>query len=112
MLLPTFAFKFNLRCYNVEALSLTSDRSRSLAAKMGTAMESGFGAGAPRSSLDPVGVLMQGYLLKRSSNMRADWKRRFFILDAMGHLTYYRDRDAKGRAQETVSLLTVGRCTL
>ena len=37
-------------------------------------------------------VLTQGYLLKRSSNMRADWKRRFFVLDALGHLTYYRDK--------------------
>jgi len=37
-----------------------------------------------------VAVLTQGYLLKRSGNMRADWKRRFFVLDALGHLTYYR----------------------
>ena len=53
-------------------------------------------------------VLTQGYLLKRSSNMRADWKRRYFVLDALGHLTYYRgDRDVRsGSAKETVRLLT------
>ena len=37
--------------------------------------------------------LISGYLLKRSSSMRADWKRRFFVLDAFGHLGYYRDAD-------------------
>ena len=54
-------------------------------------------------------VLHQGYLLKRSSNLRADWKRRFFVLDALGHLTYYRDKDGSsgfGAAKETVRLLT------
>ena len=53
-------------------------------------------------------VLAQGYLLKRSSSMRADWKRRYFVLDALGHLTYFRgDKDVReGRAKETVSLLT------
>ena len=48
------------------------------------------GAGAGTSGASTV--LTQGYLLKRSSNMRADWKRRFFVLDALGHLTYYRDK--------------------
>ena len=40
--------------------------------------------------------------------MRADWKRRYFVLDALGHLTYFRgDKDVReGRAKETVSLLT------
>ena len=53
-------------------------------------------------------ILHQGYLLKRSSNLRADWKRRFFVLDALGHLTYYRDKDVSGfgDAKETVRLLT------
>ncbi|ACO68116.1 predicted protein [Micromonas commoda] len=53
-------------------------------------------------------ILHQGYLLKRSSNLRADWKRRFFVLDALGHLTYYRDKDVSGfgGAKETVRLLT------
>lgn len=70
--------------------------------------------------------------MKRSSSMRADWKRRFFVLDAFGHLGYYRDADvgqlfcggsdgagsagghsqtshgatALSRAKDTVSLLT------
>ena len=65
--------------------------------------------------------LARGYLLKRSSSMRADWKRRFFVLDAFGRLGYYRDADvgtlslrdsgerpasALSRAKDTVSLLT------
>ncbi|WRX17690.1 Arf GTPase activating protein - like 4 [Theobroma cacao] len=31
-----------------------------------------------------------GYLSKRSSNLRGDWKRRFFVLDSRGMLYYYR----------------------
>ena len=134
-----------------DALSLTSDRSRALAAVMrgederwNTNGDAGTGnasvaaeignsgaeensaaaasasapASAPASarhvrapSSGGVGgsaVLTQGYLLKRSSNMRADWKRRYFVLDALGHLTYYRgDRDVRsGSAKETVRLLT------
>jgi len=70
----------------------------------------------------PAPFLAQGYLLKRSSSMRADWKRRFFVLDAFGHLGYYRDADvgslslresgepgpggSLSRAKDTVSLLT------
>jgi Arf-GAP/coiled-coil/ANK repeat/PH domain-containing protein len=34
-------------------------------------------------------ILKQGYLLKRSSNIRGDWKRRFFVLDSKGSLYYY-----------------------
>ncbi|KAI3785930.1 hypothetical protein L1987_45056 [Smallanthus sonchifolius] len=34
--------------------------------------------------------IKQGYLCKRSSNLRADWKRRFFVLDNRGMLYYYR----------------------
>ncbi|XP_048334211.2 ADP-ribosylation factor GTPase-activating protein AGD3-like isoform X1 [Ziziphus jujuba] len=37
-----------------------------------------------------VQILRQGYLSKRSSNLRADWKRRFFVLDSRGMLYYYR----------------------
>lgn len=33
-------------------------------------------------------VLKQGWLLKRSSNMRGAWKRRFFVLDSAGMLYY------------------------
>lgn len=36
-----------------------------------------------------VGILKQGYLLKRSSNLRGDWKSRFFVLDSNGSLYYY-----------------------
>lgn len=37
-----------------------------------------------------VQTIKQGYLSKRSSNLRADWKRRFFVLDSRGMLYYYR----------------------
>ncbi|KAH9705638.1 ADP-ribosylation factor GTPase-activating protein AGD1 [Citrus sinensis] len=37
-----------------------------------------------------VQTIKQGYLSKRSSNLRADWKRRFFVLDSRGLLYYYR----------------------
>ncbi|XP_020094054.1 ADP-ribosylation factor GTPase-activating protein AGD4-like isoform X2 [Ananas comosus] len=39
-----------------------------------------------------VQIIKQGYLLKRSSNMRGDWKRRFFVLDSHGTLFYYRNK--------------------
>ncbi|XP_073224279.1 ADP-ribosylation factor GTPase-activating protein AGD1-like isoform X2 [Cicer arietinum] len=37
-----------------------------------------------------VRVIRQGFLSKRSSNLRGDWKRRFFVLDSRGMLYYYR----------------------
>ncbi|KAL3835403.1 hypothetical protein ACJIZ3_010139 [Penstemon smallii] len=37
-----------------------------------------------------VQTIKQGYLSKRSSNLRGDWKRRFFVLDSRGMLCYYR----------------------
>ncbi|XVF11424.1 hypothetical protein REPUB_Repub08aG0026300 [Reevesia pubescens] len=37
-----------------------------------------------------VETIRQGYLSKRSSNLRGDWKRRFFVLDSRGMLYYYR----------------------
>ncbi|KAM7483507.1 hypothetical protein LguiB_008090 [Lonicera macranthoides] len=37
-----------------------------------------------------VQTIKQGYLSKRSSNLRGDWKRRFFVLDSRGMLLYYR----------------------
>ncbi|XP_073291392.1 ADP-ribosylation factor GTPase-activating protein AGD1-like isoform X2 [Primulina huaijiensis] len=37
-----------------------------------------------------VQTIKQGYLSKRSSNLRGDWKRRFFVLDSRGRLFYYR----------------------
>ena len=39
-----------------------------------------------------VTVLKQGYLLKRSSNIRKEWKRRFFVLDSLGMLYYYSNK--------------------
>jgi len=61
-----------------------------------------------KASLDTDGsnfsTIKQGYLFKRSSNMRGDWKRRFFILDSRGALCYYRNKDANS-ATHTVNLL-------
>ncbi|PSR89416.1 ADP-ribosylation factor GTPase-activating protein [Actinidia chinensis var. chinensis] len=37
-----------------------------------------------------VQTIKQGYLSKRSSNLRGDWKRRFFVLDNRGMLYYFR----------------------
>ncbi|XP_074343344.1 ADP-ribosylation factor GTPase-activating protein AGD1-like [Apium graveolens] len=42
-----------------------------------------------------VQTIKQGYLSKRSSNLRADWKRRFFVLDSRGMLYYYRKQWTK-----------------
>ncbi|XP_057751676.1 ADP-ribosylation factor GTPase-activating protein AGD3-like isoform X2 [Arachis stenosperma] len=37
-----------------------------------------------------VEIIRQGFLSKRSSNLRGDWKRRYFVLDSRGMLYYYR----------------------
>ncbi|KAE9618629.1 putative Arf GTPase activating protein [Lupinus albus] len=42
-----------------------------------------------------VQTIRQGYLSKRSSNLRGDWKRRFFVLDSRGMLYYYRKQHNK-----------------
>ncbi|CAN6485570.1 unnamed protein product [Victoria cruziana] len=42
-----------------------------------------------------VQTIRQGYLSKRSSNLRGDWKRRFFVLDSRGMLYYYRTQSGK-----------------
>ncbi|XVF43426.1 hypothetical protein PTKIN_Ptkin02bG0039200 [Pterospermum kingtungense] len=42
-----------------------------------------------------VQTIKQGYLLKRSSSLRGDWKRRFFVLDGQGTLYYYRNKGTK-----------------
>jgi Arf-GAP/coiled-coil/ANK repeat/PH domain-containing protein len=42
-----------------------------------------------------IQTIKQGYLLKRSSNLRGDWKRRFFVLDSRGMLYYYRKQWGK-----------------
>ncbi|KAG6500054.1 hypothetical protein ZIOFF_039868 [Zingiber officinale] len=46
-----------------------------------------------------VQIIKQGYLLKRSSSLRADWKRRFFVLDSHGTLYYYIDKWNKQQEQ-------------
>ncbi|KAF3775260.1 ADP-ribosylation factor GTPase-activating protein [Nymphaea thermarum] len=42
-----------------------------------------------------VQTIRQGYLSKRSSNLRGDWKRRFFVLDSRGMLYYYRTQSGR-----------------
>ncbi|KAL6011750.1 hypothetical protein ACLOJK_002215 [Asimina triloba] len=42
-----------------------------------------------------VQTIRQGYLSKRSSNLRGDWKRRFFVLDSRGMLYYYRKQSSR-----------------
>ncbi|XP_021811314.1 ADP-ribosylation factor GTPase-activating protein AGD2-like isoform X1 [Prunus avium] len=42
-----------------------------------------------------VQTMKQGYLLKRSSSLRGDWKRRFFVLNNQGSLYYYRIKGTK-----------------
>ncbi|KAF9689022.1 hypothetical protein SADUNF_Sadunf01G0048700 [Salix dunnii] len=42
-----------------------------------------------------VQTIRQGYLSKRSSSLRGDWKRRFFVLDNRGMLYYYRKQCSK-----------------
>eukprot|EP01018_Ginkgo_biloba_P017317 Gb_03581 [translate_table: standard] len=51
-----------------------------------------------------VQTIRQGYLSKRSSNLRGDWKRRFFVLDSRGMLYYYRKQWSKpmGASQHSV----------
>lgn len=47
------------------------------------------------ASKGKVQTIRQGYLSKRSSNLRGDWKRRFFVLDSRGMLYYYRKQWTK-----------------
>ncbi|CAL9163754.1 ADP-ribosylation factor GTPase-activating protein AGD4-like [Musa acuminata AAA Group] len=54
-----------------------------------------------------VQIIKQGYLLKRSSNLRGDWKRRFFVLDSHGTLYYYRDKWSKQPGGENIGFHTV-----
>ncbi|CAN6218318.1 unnamed protein product [Urochloa humidicola] len=58
------------------------------------------------ASKGKVQTIRQGYLSKRSSNLRGDWKRRFFVLDSRGMLYYYRkqnSRPSSGYSNQRVS---------
>ncbi|KAG6599878.1 ADP-ribosylation factor GTPase-activating protein AGD4, partial [Cucurbita argyrosperma subsp. sororia] len=51
---------------------------------------------APNSIVNgKVQTIKQGYLLKRSSGSRGDWKRMFFVLDGQGALYYYKNKASK-----------------
>ncbi|KAE9620297.1 putative Arf GTPase activating protein [Lupinus albus] len=54
-----------------------------------------FEAGMQPATKGEVQTVKQGYLLKRSSSSRGDWKRRFFVLDNRGSLYYYRVKGGK-----------------
>lgn len=58
-----------------------------------------------------VQTIKQGYLSKRSSNIRGDWKRRFFVLDSRGMLYYYRKQLSRPSFQGSSSPLLSNRCS-
>lgn len=49
-----------------------------------------------------IQTIKQGYLLKRSSSLRVDWKRRFFVLDGHGTLYYYTNKGTKAAGSTSV----------
>ncbi|GAB2242849.1 hypothetical protein Droror1_Dr00019624 [Drosera rotundifolia] len=55
-----------------------------------------------RSTADSeqVRTIKQGYLLKRSSSLRGDFKRRFFVLDSHGTLYYYKTKGTKASGSQ------------
>ncbi|XP_052205388.1 ADP-ribosylation factor GTPase-activating protein AGD2-like isoform X2 [Diospyros lotus] len=53
-----------------------------------------------------VQTIKQGYLLKRSSSLRADWKRRFFVLDSHGTLYYHINKGSKPAASPSMHSLS------
>ncbi|KAK9076275.1 hypothetical protein SSX86_004608 [Deinandra increscens subsp. villosa] len=53
-----------------------------------------------------VQTIKQGYLLKRSTSLRADWKRRFFVLDSRGNLYYHRVLPNKPVGTQSTNSLT------
>ncbi|OAY39121.1 ADP-ribosylation factor GTPase-activating protein AGD4 isoform X2 [Manihot esculenta] len=54
-----------------------------------------------------ISPIKQGYLLKRSSSSRGDWKRRFFVLDSQGSLYYYRNKGTKNMSFHHLSTASV-----
>ena len=56
----------------------------------------GLDDGGPASQRSMAGgdILKQGYLLKLSSSLYGDWKRRYFVVTAGGELHYFRDAQA------------------
>ncbi|KAK9691368.1 hypothetical protein RND81_09G192700 [Saponaria officinalis] len=50
-----------------------------------------------------VQTIKQGYLLKHSSSLRANWKRRFFVLDSRGTLYYYRTKGPKQTGSQSTN---------
>ncbi|KAK1270431.1 ADP-ribosylation factor GTPase-activating protein AGD3 [Acorus gramineus] len=54
------------------------------------------------ASKGKVQTIRQGYLSKRSSNLRGDWKRRFFVLDSRGMLYYYRKQSSRPSAESAM----------
>ncbi|KAK6920447.1 Pleckstrin homology domain [Dillenia turbinata] len=73
-------------------MSLPTDSIQPLARTSNKVMEA-----VMQSAVDgKVHIIRQGYLSKRSSNLRGDWKRRLFVLDSRGMLCYYRKQ--KGRS--------------
>ena len=83
-----------------DALSMVSDRAREMSAQMAS---SAAGYGSSQNE-----ALMQGYLLKRSSGKIQDWKRRFFVLDARGSLTYTKSLSSNPRKALGGKLLSLG----
>lgn len=59
------------------------------------------------TSKGEVRTIKQGYLLKRSSSLRADWKRRFFVLDSLGNLYYYREKGTKSSGTQSINPTSV-----
>ncbi|KAJ4839767.1 ADP-ribosylation factor GTPase-activating protein agd1 [Turnera subulata] len=58
--------------------------------RFGTNSHKEIEASMQSAAMGKVQTIRQGYLSKRSSNLRGDWKRRFFVLDNRGMLYYYR----------------------
>ncbi|KAK9052640.1 hypothetical protein SSX86_029270 [Deinandra increscens subsp. villosa] len=81
---------------------------------LGTVSVNGFGMSSDKNidaimqstTKGTVQTIKQGYLLKRSSSLRADWKRRFFVLDSRGNLYYHRVLANKPVGTQSANSLT------